>query len=649
MPVIPFQNRPEVEPEHASGAFRREQATPGDFGAHRAAGLESVGGAGQRAGDVMASNAIAFQRQQNETDVDAANTAFEAKKREVLFEPGGFYDKKGKDAYDSMGSTAKSIEDLRAEVRGGMTNPEQQRMFDTISRRSTEMDLRAMSRHAAAQNQEYRVGVAEASIQNAQAESAAYWNDPYRFALSVGNIKIHAENRARLMGRTDPEEIKADVNHYVGQAWVARIKGMMQHDPIAAEQMFKANAGEIGDLGAKVQLEHELKAAVMPVQAKNVAQSIITGAAGEQPKAPELVPVKGGAEDFPKETPPQSLERAQASLGLLQKEQAERPNDEALGREISRTQKLITDLSAKQPQLPGTVPVGARDTKAMLAAWIPAAEREADRQRPGDVVFRDAVLAQVKGYVNTIALMQEAQAKQAYGTLTAAARGTAGGPKPMTLDDLLKTPDARSAWALMDPPSQAGIMGLLEHNAKNADLPDYALYHSLRDRLWLPDSDPQKITSPAQLAPYMGRLGFNGAERIQKELAQAQSPEGNAFVRDVHTVETAAKSELVNKAAMLMRPEAGQEAAWRFHVDLQQKIEKYRAEKKEPRDLITPGKPDYVLSPEHIASFMSSGKAAIAESAKSAYVSGQTYTFKQGKMKFKGGDANDPKNWEAVK
>jgi hypothetical protein len=393
MPVIPFQNRPEVEPEHASGAFRREQATPGDFGAHRAAGLESVGGAGQRAGDVMASNAIAFQRQQNETDVDAANTAFEAKKREVLFEPGGFYDKKGKDAYDSMGSTAKSIEDLRAEVRGGMTNPEQQRMFDTISRRSTEMDLRAMSRHAAAQNQEYRVGVAEASIQNAQAESAAYWNDPYRFALSVGNIKIHAENRARLMGRTDPEEIKADVNHYVGQAWVARIKGTMQHDPIAAEQMFKANAGEIGDLGAKVQLEHELKAAVMPVQAKNVAQSIITGADW---RATEGARARAGQGRRRSTSRRRRRRRAWSARKprspLLQKEQAERPNDEALGREISRTQKLIGPTST------ATAAAASRNACQSARAirrrcsrtWIPDSRA---RSRIGNawrtIVFRD--------------------------------------------------------------------------------------------------------------------------------------------------------------------------------------------------------------------------------------------------------------------
>jgi hypothetical protein len=267
---------------------------------------------------------------------------------------------------------------------------------------------------------------------------------------------------------------------------------------------------------------------------------------------------------------------------------------------------------------------------------------------------RPAVLAQVKGYVNTIVAAQEGVARQAHASLMVAAMGQQGGPKPMTLDDLLKTPGARDAWSLTDAPSQRGILGLLEHNAKEARgefaRSNPAVVQSLFNAIHLPEGDPKQIRSASQLAPYFAQgLNRSDYDWLRKEIDENRKPEGNLFLRDVRTAETTARRMLMGKANMLMQPDIGEEASHRFTIDLRQRIEKARAEGKDPRALLTPGTPEYILKPEHVASFMPNSKATITAAAKSAYEVGKTYDFKQGKMKFKGGDVNDPKSWEHAK
>jgi hypothetical protein len=327
-----------------------------------------VGAKIEKAGDTTADIAIAFQRQQNETDVDAANVKYDNTRRQMLFGEGGFYTKKGKDAYDARVPTETAIEDLRNETRKALANPEQQRMFDIMSRRSTQMDLRSMSMHAAQENHAYRVGVSEASIKNAQDDAAAYWNDPHRFARALGDITVHAENRARMLGHTDPEQIKAEVGHYTSQAWVGRIKQAMGENPILAKALFEANKDQVTDAKDKIALEHELKVVAMPEEAKQLARRVIEGRA-----APTEGTVRVGGQGEP---------------GTTQE---------------------------------GAAPTTPRDTKAQLASWLPTAEREAERLYPGNQTFKDLVVAQVKGHVNTIAAMQDALSRQAHSTVMAAA------------------------------------------------------------------------------------------------------------------------------------------------------------------------------------------------------------------------------------
>ena len=64
-----------------------------------------------------------------------------------------------------------------------------------------------------------------------------------------------------------------------------------------------------------------------------------------------------------------------------------------------------------------------------------------------------------------------------------------------------------------------------------------------------------------------------------------------------------------------IQPDLAEEAAFRFSNALTDKIDAYRKEGKDPRDLLTSGKPDYMLAPNVVSSFMASPTAAVRRQA----------------------------------
>jgi hypothetical protein len=242
MPQIPGQTTQTVFGQPPGGDYLNVQASPEAFGSQVAQEGRRLGGVVSDFGD-LAQHAVKFQQQQNEAEVDQSNSLFEQQKRDQAAK---FYSLQGKDAVDAYKGTSETIEDLRQSVKNGLGNREQQRMFDYISRRSTDSELYRMSVHAAGQNKEWLKTTAVGAINNEINNSATYWNDDTQFANSMGNIKLQAEKLVRLQGiDPDSEAGKVAVTHYQGEAWQARIRSVMQQSPDVAREMFDANADQI--------------------------------------------------------------------------------------------------------------------------------------------------------------------------------------------------------------------------------------------------------------------------------------------------------------------------------------------------------------------------------------------------------------------
>lgn len=642
---IPAQLAPTEAPAGATGVFRRDQASAASFGGPEGAALQKVGGAIGQAGDLAAANAIKFQAQQNETEVDQANVQYDTARRGMLFDEDGFYNKKGKTAYDAMQPTAQAIEKLRADTRATLTNPAQQRMFDVMSRRNTEIDLRSMSVHAAQENQQWKVGVAQSTIDNSLAEASAHWNDPVRFARELGMIALQAETRARLTGKSDPEQIQADVQHYTSIAWDHRIRAAMVQNPKLAQQMYEANEGAVKDPNLRQQLEHALSVAVLPGDAREDADKAMA-----PPGAlPAAAPKSGGKT----QVGGTGVKTSDVIDGTSNQAQVHQDNIARLTEEIGRKGQTPKNLGILQAELateqaalkqaqaggasaPGAPPAtstdepatvtqpNARDTRAMLSTWIPAAEKLADERHPGNQVYRDMVVQQVKGRVATVTAMQDATERQATDVVKSVIMGAG---KPMTMDEVMSNPEAAKAMPLIPIASMRGLVSLLEHNARSArgeyQRSDPKLVNDLRQRIYAADDDPQKITSANQLTPYFAHgLNFADSEHLRKEIQESNTPEGNPFMRQVNHVKTTANRMLTTSmsAMAIAHPELAQEAAYRFGADLDQKITAARKAGKDPADLFVPGSKDYVLDPNRVAAFMPSQSRVAAAKAKDVTV-----------------------------
>ncbi|HEX6992385.1 MAG TPA: transglycosylase SLT domain-containing protein [Gemmatimonadales bacterium] len=319
--------------------------------------------------------------------------------------------------------------------------------------------------------------------------------------------------------------------------------------------------------------------------------------------------------------------------------------------------KVMGSLEAKR------APNNPIDVRANLENWISQAETIAEKRHPGDPVYRDLVVGRVQNYVSTIVAAQQGRLKAAAATLMSMALGQPGQPKPVTTDELLSTPEARTAWAQIDPGSQRGILALLDHNAAAArgavKQDDPIVLNQLFDRVSLPDGDPNKITSTTQLVPYFAHgLSTTGMDWLTKWIDRAKTPEGNQFLKQVKDVGDTAKAMLLRSLVGQIQPDVAEEAAYRFKRDLEQRIENYRANPEKypnPHDLFTPGTKDYVLDPAKVASYMPTSRQAVAKAAADKQNSGSTwnvgevYHFKQGDYQYLGGDAKNPKSWSVIK
>jgi hypothetical protein len=288
---------------------------------------------------------------------------------------------------------------------------------------------------------------------------------------------------------------------------------------------------------------------------------------------------------------------------------------------FKETRDYVARVDAAAPAAQGDgaeAPTQAHDTRAMLPAWISAAEREAERLHPGDPTFRDHLISEVKGRVATISAAQQAVQTQAHDTLLTRLAGldkSTDGAKPLTLSDLLSTPEASLAWSRLDGPAQAGIVRGVQQNQVEAEgkpaRENARLVQELFTRMYLPSDDPNAITQATQLTPYIAKgLTPQGHGTLVAELAKLKNPEGRDFQVDLHNAIQTGHG-MLTRSLLAFQPDIADEAAYRFRVDLQNKVDQYRKEGRDPRDLITPGKPDYALDPKRVQSFLPSMKDAV--------------------------------------
>jgi hypothetical protein len=373
---------------------------------------------------------------------------------------------------------SKRFADATTGIAGTLPTGQSKQLFMNRAQVASAQYQSALLSHMSQQTSAFADNTEKTSVKLEVANASNAPNDAV-FDTSLSRIRGILDARGSRLHQP-PAETELDKLHAVDSAWTERIHVLSNNDPLAAQKMYEANKDKIGP-DNKVVLEHQLHQLVLPVQAKNLALSVIAGAKPED--VVKAVTVGGD--------------------------------------------NVLNGIVTAQDRIGEGLPRTKVDTKANLYQWIADADEAAQRIKPNDPVFRDLVVQQVKGYVGTLVAAQDGVSRAAHGLLTSAAMGD-GTSKPMTLDDLLTTPDLHAAWAVTTPEAQRGILAMLDHNTRGTPIKaDARTVEMLFSRIHLPVGDPNRITSPTQVTPYFAK-GVNEAyyKFLKDEIAQQQTDEG---------------------------------------------------------------------------------------------------------------------------
>ncbi len=593
------------------------------------------------------------------TQLDAINTlkaesAFNqlrSKQLDLTSGPNGFLNTKGGDAIDPdfYPSATSRFDDAQKEVADTLTNNRQRQLFNERARIAQLQYKEHLLGHIQRENDTFQTQTNQAVISTEVQNIAANYTDPNAVGISNTRIAAAIDREAQRLGWSKEQKDLAGQKAQ-DAAWSARLNAQMVTDPVGALKAFDETGKEQMSPQLRETMLRQLKIAALPVEAKNAATTIISG----------------------------------EGMNLL-RDGLQNGGQDAVDQVIAAGNSIAPagTVNPGGPGLPGLPATGSKyDIKAGLMGWVQQAEEVAQKQHPDDPVYRDLVVQNVKSYMNTLVAAQDGIARQAHAALMTAATGQPGQSAPLTLDQLLTTPELKRAWNVSDPAGQRGILALLEHNARAAQgtpiRSNAIVVTDLFQRINLPDEDARKIRTPGQLAPYFGH-GINRADYdwLKKTIDDLQTPDGQ-HLSEVRNKFFAAANAQFDGSTMLNIDAKGKEDAYKFWQYATEQERQARVAGRDPYALYNPASPDYLGKKipafqrsleqqiRDLSDSISRGQgptppagttqpqppvpaAPFAAAPAPMFEVGKTYTFKQGRFKYKGGPTNDPKSFEAVK
>lgn len=276
------------------------------------------------------------------------------------------------------------------------------------------------------------------------------------------------------------------------------------------------------------------------------------------------------------------------------------------------TDQYVANLQAVRGRLYGgsaPYPLTTDQLESSEGDVINSARATAAQRRPGDVVYQDKVVGEALRQYNE--QLQSSRARD-YGNMSQVLDATMkGGAQALSA----LPPAVQQTYSMLPPRDQLSVQSLFRDNMRAASgeytPSDPKTFNDVQNRINLPTGDPNRITDPSQITPLIAHgLNYSDSQKLITEMKELNSPEANPFLKTVNQAKQTAQRILSVNLQTAMRPELGQEAAYRFGYALDQQIASYRKAGKDPQSLFDPTSPDYVLKPERVMSFLPNGKPA---------------------------------------
>lgn len=483
--------------------------TPEDaFGGGIAQAVKHFGGNLEHAGNELFARALAIQHLNNEAEARDADSKYIIQSGKLYAD---FESLQGKNAVDAQPKFVKDTDDLRTQMRDGLSNQNSQKMFDAQTQSSMARTIFSSARHMATENKKWQVSTIDGNID--ARESAALNNpkDENAFQETLRNVRFDVERKADILG-VDKDNL---ISHHVSQLYASRILGLLKTDPRAAQEMLD-NAVKNKQIRGQeaIKLQPVVQGKVDDVTVRNGSDAIN---AGWDPRMPQTsIDKTVGVEDALVRVMKQvSRTRPDVpfTIGETKSEDGRSisiiPVREGDGQKISTAMyeaaaalkiPLSTDVTAGKT--PGTFSL----SQDFDPRSVPKAEEESERsrvnrakawareQRPDDIVFQNHAAERTMGDYNREVRQRKDEEWNATQTLQGVVQNGYGpGQKlPTTVEELTQTPEAEAAWNRLNPTQQGHFRKVLAQISKG----DVAETRERRDKF--EELRGLSITNPAK-------------------------------------------------------------------------------------------------------------------------------------------------------
>lgn len=252
--------------------FSTAGASPDAFGASVAQADQALGKSVEKVADVLATHAIKFQEEENETLVNERSTDFMVKLGELETE---FQSKQGRDPINSYGEHQQKITALRKQMRDALPNPSAQKRFDNSTMRSMTYALTRGASHAAAENKKYRAAAQRATTELKINEAGRGDNSENQFETIMTETETDIRGREELRGQP-PELVDLEVMKARGRAADNWLSAKAATDPETAKRLFEKKRGTM-PAETEQRLDKLIKSQIVAKVAPRLAEGLITG------------------------------------------------------------------------------------------------------------------------------------------------------------------------------------------------------------------------------------------------------------------------------------------------------------------------------------------------------------------------------------
>lgn len=235
MPQVPYSPIP--QPGQMIGTPKVSVNTPvAAFGGVVGQAIEGAGKGLEKFGDEIFHRAIALQDLKNESEKSDAVAQYEMEAGKLHAE---YQSLRGKDAVDGQAKYNKDLNDLRVNIRDGLSNDMTRKMYDSTSLSVMGRSIFNGAGHAANQNKEWAKNSAASEIEANNNYIHQNPNDENALKQGLQNSERLIRGTVQHIAGWDDKQTDVEVAKVQSKALLSRISGKAKTEPAEAEQMLK--------------------------------------------------------------------------------------------------------------------------------------------------------------------------------------------------------------------------------------------------------------------------------------------------------------------------------------------------------------------------------------------------------------------------